>query len=368
MRRLLISGLAFGLLLAPRSFAQSILPASLPRWHSTSSATATSANLSEIAGTLAPVLVEYGATGAESNIYARDGNAKRTFAATIYSFQDASGSYGAYTFIRTPGMVPANDSTYSVKSPDRVLVLAGSKLLDLSGAGVAHEEPAIQELVSLLAGEEKQAVYPALVMRLPATDLVRRTDHYFLGPVALGRFWPGTDAKGDWLGFSSGAEAETAKYRLKGREATLLVVDYPTPQIAATQMERMSKELRINAPRTTKGNLYARRDGSLVALMADAPSQAAANTVLDKIQSGVVVTWDAPAFKLHEPTMAAVVVGTIIGTGEICLFSIFGGVLFTLIRLGVKRMLPGKIFDRPHHFEILQMGLSSKPINAKDFY
>ena len=368
MRRPLIPGLAFGLLLAPCSFGQNILPPTLPGWHSTKSVSATSANLNEIAGGLAPILVEYGATAAEKKTFARDGDAKRTFAATIYSFQDASGSYGTYTFLRTPEMVTDTDSTHSAKSPDHVLVLAGSKLLDLSGAGVAHEEPAIKALVSLLAGDERDAVYPALVMRLPRTDQVRGTNHYFLGPVALERFWPETDAKGDWLGFSSGAEAETAKYRLKGREATLLVVDYPTPQIAAAQLGKMSKEFRINAEGAPKGNLYARRDGSLVAMMANAPSQAAANTVLDKIQSGVVVTWDAPAFLLHEPSIADVVVGTIIGTGEICLFTIFGGVLFTLIRLGVKRILPGKVFDRPHQFEILQMGLSSKPINAKDFY
>jgi hypothetical protein len=38
------------------------------------------------------------------------------------------------------------------------------------------------------------------------------------------------------------------------------------------------------------------------------------------------------------------------------------------VRLLVKKLLPGKIFDRPERMEIIQLGLSSKPIEAKDFY
>ena len=34
----------------------------------------------------------------------------------------------------------------------------------------------------------------------------------------------------------------------------------------------------------------------------------------------------------------------------------------------VKIFLPNKIFDREKQIEILQLGISSKPIKAKDFY
>jgi hypothetical protein len=105
-----------------------------------------------------------------------------------------------------------------------------------------------------------------------------------------------------------------------------------------------------------------------VALIADAPSESAANSLLAQVQSGIVVTWNEPAFKLHEPSMADIVVGTIIGTGELCLFTVFGGIVFSLIRLGVKWLWPGKVFDRPEDLEILQLGLSTKPIKSEDFY
>ena len=41
----------------------------------------------------------------------------------------------------------------------------------------------------------------------------------------------------------------------------------------------------------------------------------------------------------------------------------FGG-----FRLFIKYLLPGKVFDRSDDIEILQLGLASKPIQAKDFY
>lgn len=367
MRRFIYC-LVIGALLVPAAVSQTTLPASLPGWKSATVSTVTSANLEGLAGAASAALVEYGASAAVKRTYIHDGHGGETLAATLYSFQDASGAYGAYSYLRTPEMTRGDYSEHSMKSRDRVLVLTGSLVLEIRGNGIEGEKTTIQELLSQLGVPAQGAVYPSLPSRLPTTDLIPKTDHYFLGPIALAKFWPETEASGDWLGFSAGAEAEVARYHLGGREATLLVADYPTPQIAATQLERVSKQFKINVPAATAGGLYARRDGTLVALVAGAPSETAANSLLEKIQSGVLVTWNEPAFKLHQPSMATVVVGTIIGTGEICLFTFFGGILFTLIRLVVKRLWPGKVFDRPQHLEIIQLGLSSKPIKAKDFY
>jgi len=34
----------------------------------------------------------------------------------------------------------------------------------------------------------------------------------------------------------------------------------------------------------------------------------------------------------------------------------------------MKRLFPGKIFDRTSSVELLQLGLNSKPVNPDDFY
>ena len=62
------------------------------------------------------------------------------------------------------------------------------------------------------------------------------------------------------------------------------------------------------------------------------------------------------------------VVGAIMGTGAIMVLAIAAGIGFGGLRLLVKFFLPGKIFDRKDQVEILQLGLTSKPIKAEDFY
>jgi len=62
------------------------------------------------------------------------------------------------------------------------------------------------------------------------------------------------------------------------------------------------------------------------------------------------------------------VVGAILGTGVICGFALVAGLAFGGFRIFVKRLLPGKVFDRGTQLQVLQLGLSSKPINAEDFY
>ena len=52
----------------------------------------------------------------------------------------------------------------------------------------------------------------------------------------------------------------------------------------------------------------------------------------------------------------------------IMVFAVAAGIGFGGIRILVKIFLPNKIFDREKQIEILQLGISSKPIKAKDFY
>jgi hypothetical protein len=93
-----------------------------------------------------------------------------------------------------------------------------------------------------------------------------------------------------------------------------------------------------------------------------------ADSLLSKIQSGMELTWNEPGFSLTDPSVARMVVGTIIGTGILCLFALVAGLAFGGVRVLVKRFVPRAVFDRSSTMQILQLGLSSKPIESKDFY
>ena len=50
------------------------------------------------------------------------------------------------------------------------------------------------------------------------------------------------------------------------------------------------------------------------------------------------------------------------------MFALVAGLSFGGLRLIVKRVAPGKVFDRSSQLQVLQLGLGSKPINSDDFY
>jgi hypothetical protein len=80
---------------------------------------------------------------------------------------------------------------------------------------------------------------------LPVKGFVDRSDKYVLGPVVLNEFFPIAE-KDDWLGFYAGAEAEVAKYRVNGRELTLVLADFPTPQSAQKRLSDIQRDLHVN--------------------------------------------------------------------------------------------------------------------------
>ncbi len=44
------------------------------------------------------------------------------------------------------------------------------------------------------------------------------------------------------------------------------------------------------------------------------------------------------------------------------------GVAFGGVRILAKIFFPGKVFDRPEQMDVLQLGLSGKRIDSRDFY
>ncbi len=155
-----------------------------------------------------------------------------------------------------------------------------------------------------------------------------------------------------------------------GHDATLLIVDFPTPQLATQTLGELQKEFNINGSKGGSGSaeFFAERSFTLVAVVSGASTQAEANTLLDQIQSGTEFTWDEPTFQFKEPSIEMMVVGAIVGSGFICGFALVAGLAFGGFRLFIKRVLPGKVFDRSAQLQVLQLGLASKPINSEDFY
>ncbi len=360
---------------APVSVAQGILPATAANWQSHTAATEIpAANVQQVAGAASAALQEYRVESAETRSYEHAG---ASFTATVFEFANPSEAYGAYSYLRTPDMPPADLTEHSSMSKSRALALTGNLVVEFTGSDVRRAENAMVLLVADASGHAKFGIYPPLPQRLPRKYFIPRSDHYVVGPVALDQFLP--LGEGDWVGFSKGAEAELARYRLGGRDATLLIADYPTPQIAQTRMNDFQTELgalNVGAEKVGRASdgangaapLYVRRDGTMIALVSGAPSEKTASSLLGQVHAQFDLTWNQLVLKKNQPTMATIVVGTIVGAGEICAFTLLGGVIFAGLRLLIKRMWPGQVFDRAGSMEILELGLSARPIRTNDLY
>jgi hypothetical protein len=374
MRRHLLWAVAiFAVLIftdAPAS-AQQVLPSSFGGWNATARGnfapepnTTLDQGAVVFAGQAIAAAKEYGFVSGEQGSYARG---DRALQVQFYRMKDPSGAYGEYSYLRTPDMLHATFTGHSSMSRERALVLIGDVVLDVRGTALAEEEKDLRALVAAVTPSAHQGPLPTLSERLPLNGLEERSDHYILGPVTLNHFLP--ISPDDWLGFSQGAEAELAFYQLRGHHVTLLVADFPTPEMAANKLKEIEQQGNVNKdPSANPGNLYAKRSLTLLVMVAGAHDRVEADTLLQQVHTGEEVTWNEPAFEFKEPPITTMIVGAIIGTGVICCFAVISGLAFGGFRLVMKRLLPDKVFDRSSQLQVLQLGLSSKPINSEDFY
>lgn len=340
--------------------AQSLLPSSFGNWKQQGPAGPAVTQDPETTA-----FHEYGLAESERASYARGAE---TLTVTVWKFQDPTGGYGGYSYLRTADMARSDIAEHASYSANRALILVGNLVLEISGQDMPKKMASLAVLKKAIEPSAETGPFPTLWQLLPLKGMEDGTNHYALGPTGLSKFL--ALAPGDWLGFSDGAEAEVAKYRLNGNEVSLLLADFPTPQFAQKRLEDLQQQMKINSDNQDPSQpaLFAKRTNTLVVIVAGAKSKAQASLLLDQIDVQSEVTWNEPTFQFTQPNIGTIIVGTIVGTGIICAFALVAGIAFGGLRIVTKIAFPAKVFDRPSQVQILQLGLSSKPINAEDFY
>jgi hypothetical protein len=367
MRRLISIRILFLFAVVRPAAAQSVLPSSFAAWSAGDPSTVVpTAGLDQILGADAPIFREYVLKSIERRAYV---HGRQTAAITLYRFRDPSSAYGAYTFLRNDSLTPVELGSYAAAAIDRALVVIGDLLLDVTAKPARPSNADLKQLVTSLDRVADHTPFPSIGEHLPELSRVRSSEHYVLGPRALAQYVPlGTD---DWVGFDHSAETIVARYRLAGKEATLLIASYPTQQIAVDKFAGMLRRFTFDPPGGVPPDqtvLFGKRSSSLIAVVVGAPSREAANQLLDQVQYESQVTWNEPKHTLTDPSIGSIVVGAFLGTGVIMLLALAVGLGFGGLRVVLRIFFPNKVFDREKQIEILQLGIYSKPIQAKDFY
>jgi hypothetical protein len=222
----------------------------------------------------AAALKEYDFQGATTATYKRD---KDTLTIRALRFADLSGAYGAYSFYRGSGWPKEDIGSGAASFHNRVLFWRGNTVVDATFSKMSPMAGSeLRELASdLPIPQGTKALAPPILSDLPQNSLDGQTTHYAVGPVgyagAGGVLPPGL------VGFDRGAETVTASYTLTSGPATLTLIDYPTPQMAAAQETKIRDYIKAGSkavpafpqPLTDsdQASLEVRRSGPLVALV-----------------------------------------------------------------------------------------------------
>lgn len=348
--------------------APAILPREFGGWQMSGSSR-TSSDPAVADPVNAAVLQEYGFNNFESATYSRDDGRKLTLHAA--RFDDASGAYGAYTYYKTPEMLIEKVGDGAASMNERVLFYRGNILVDavfqkLSAMSAAELRELAQGL-PLPAGNTRNL--PGLPAYLPPQSYVKNTAKYVVGSVALQNLDAPVPAS--LVDFSSGAEVVMGNYNSSGGEATLMLISYPTPQIAADHLRRIEAASPRNNGATASAvpmlanPIFDKRTGPIVVVVAGPLSQAEAKSLLASVNYDANVTWNENTHFTKRDNLANLLVNVIILCFIIIGFALVAGVAFGGIRILARRMFPGRVFERAESREFIALHLSEKPPEHK---
>lgn len=219
-------------------------------------------------------LKEYDFTVAAEVSYKRD---KDTLNVRALQFNDATGAYGAYTFYRQNGWPKESIGTGATSDNNRVLFWKGNTVVDATFSRIGPMSAGeMRELASQLPEPTgNKSIIPPILANLPQASLDKQTTHYALG--SAGYAGSGGVLPPDLVGFDRDAEAITANYTLRSGPATLTIIEYPTPQMAAGQETKIRDYIKAGShaqppfPKpladSDQASLEVRRSGPLVALV-----------------------------------------------------------------------------------------------------
>ena len=314
-----------------------------------------------------PVLQEAGLKNVELERYS-DG--KKWLRVWLEEYRDPSSAYEAYTSSLSPKLNASTVGPLTAAGDDKLVALVGNRVVRILWIRSATDAD-LKLLLDSVKEQADRTPLPPIRSYLPEEGLIQGTQRYALGPAGFdaaltslneNRFSSITTE----IGFATGAEAMLASYQSERNQSQdLLIIDYPTPQIAEQRLHHIQRALSAN-PALAVATVE--RKASLLSLVLSPVSAEAAAKLREDIHYETSVTWNEPSQTLTDPPWLLVVKGIFVGTLAFCGIAIVLGIAFGGVRVLTKRLFPGKVFDRPEDIEVLQLGLSGKRIDPRDFY
>ena len=306
----------------------------------------------------APVLKEYGFVRLEKAAYTRDDGRQLTVKAAV--FEDASGAYGAFTYYYSDAMGEEKIGGQAAFLNNRVLFYQGNVLVDavLDRMSVMSASQ-LRQLAGLLpqaAGNKSNP--PSLPSYLPKRDFEKNTTKYILGPIALA------------VDFKAGAEVVIAKYAKAAGDATVMLIEYPTPQIASDRLKQIDASHQVTqqqpgvASIVDVGPFFDSRTGPIIVIASGPLSKSEARALISSVSYEADVTWNENTYVTKKDNLANFLFNAIVLCGIVVGLALVAGLAFGGLRLFIKRYFPDSVFDRPEVVEFISLHLEeeSRPV------
>jgi hypothetical protein len=286
----------------------------------------------------------------------------------LEKYRDPSSAYEVYTALIKPEMHPSTLDRTSAVDGDKLFVLVGSSILEVRPTPAISTSDLVA-LVNAVGAHSDQTPLPPIRTYLPR-GFIDGTQKYALGQAGFRNAIASLKQEefaslANEAGFNSGAEAIFARYRAGKDEAVLLLIEYPTPQLAEQHLRHLEQAL---SPAAKQAGTSIERKGSLLSLILKPTSASYGDSLRSALNYETHVTWHEPTQTITDPPWLTIVGKIFISTGLFMLVAVVLGVAFGGVRVVAKIFFPGKVFDRPEQMDVLQLGLSSKRINSRDFY
>jgi hypothetical protein len=318
--------------------------------------------------TNAALLKEYGFTDFEAATYKSDDG--RTLKVRAARFTDATGAFGAYSFYLQPEMAREEIGDQGASLNQRVLFYRGHILVDAVFSQLSVMSAAgLRELAGVLPRPSGNAgSLPPILAFMPHHGYATNTEKYAEGPLALRAI--ASPLPAELIDFSVSPEVVLGQYSTPGGDATLMLIEYPTPALAAEHLRRIDAAHHAAQPQTgvaaseNVGPFFDKRTGPIVAIVAGTLSESDARTLLGAVNYDASVTWNENTYFDKKNNIANLLVNIIILCIVVGALSLAAGVAFGGARVLLRRFFPGPVFGRPDQTEFISLHLAETATKA----
>src|SRR5581483_4009645 len=286
------------------------------------------------------VLKEYGFRDFETAEYTRDG---RHLAVKAARFDNVSGAFGAFTFYRAPQMQPEKIGDDAASNNNRILFYRSNVLVDVSLDQTTAMSAADLRVLAKEIPEAhgNNATPPNLPGYLPKDKLVQGTIRYVMGPDALSLVHaPVTSDQVDFAKYGNDAEVALGDYDDHGARSTMVVISYPTKEIATERLHNFDSSMQA-AP-----GYISKRSGDKVILMTGDLPRADEQGLVGSVNFDAVVSWTEATSITPRNNVGNLIVAVFSLIGILLLVGMGFGVVMGGTRVLVQRVLPGRFHKK----------------------